>query len=109
MVIAVGGRTEVQGEPGDQNARAPRNDSTKEPVCFHPMPEEFYDDALHSYFVHRVFDLSCADEALAYTTLKNKLGYVGICYTEEGAKLIMDRLKERLKVDMAVLNHPLYP
>ena len=34
---------------------------------------------------------------------------IGICYTEEGAKLLPDRLKERLKVDMAVIGHPLYP
>jgi hypothetical protein len=104
MLIAVGGRTEGAGDANTTK----RSDAAKEPVCYHPMPHEFYDDAIHSYFVHRIFDLTCTDDELAYTALMNKLGYVGICYTEAGAELLMLRLKERLKVDMSVLSHPLY-
>ena len=105
MLIAVGGRSEGAGD----STIIKRGDAVKEPVCYHPMPFEFYDDWIHSYFVRRIFDLTCTDDELAYTSLVNKLGYVGICYTEEGAKLLLDRLKERLKVDMAVIGHPLYP
>jgi len=103
MLIAVGGRSDGVGD----QTMTKRGDAVKEPVCYHPMPFEFYDEVIHSYFVNRVFDLTCTDDELAYTSLCNKLGYVGICYTEEGAMLLLNRLKERLKVDMAVLKHPL--
>jgi hypothetical protein len=104
MLIAVGGRSEGAGD----STMIKRTDATMEPVCYHPMPFEFYDDAVHSYFAHRIIDLTCTDDEFAYTSLINKLGYVGICYTEEGATLLHNRLKERLKIDMAVLNHPLH-
>ena len=101
----MGGRCEGAGDSTINK----RGDAVKEPVCYHPMPFEFYDDWIHSYFVRRIFDLTSTDDELAYTSLVNKLGYVGICFTEDGAKLMLDRLKERLKVDMAVIGHPLYP
>lgn len=53
-LIAVGGKT--AGTSGDQNA-VKRTDTTMEPVCFHPMPEEFYDTVVDDFHVKRVFDL----------------------------------------------------
>ena len=84
-------------------------DATREPVCYHPMPQEFYDETIHAYFVQRILDLTPTDNQLAYTALINRLGYVGICCTAEGAKLLENRLEERHKIDMADIKCPLYP
>ena len=104
-LIAVGGKT--AGANGDQNA-VKRTDTTVEPVCFHPMPEEFYETIVDDFHVKRVFDLVVGDAVFAYVCLCKRLGYIGICFTNDHENLVMDHLLETLKVDMADFQHPLY-
>jgi hypothetical protein len=108
MLIAVGGRTE--GVPANAHTVvSKRSDNAKEPVCYHPMPKEFYEDTvLRGFFAKQVFDLSTCDEELMYTCLEQKIGYVGICFTQAHAELLEKRCKERLRADMADIKHPLY-
>ena len=104
-LIAVGGKT--AGTAGDQNA-VKRTDTTMEPVCFHPMPVEFYETVVDDFHVKRVFDLVVCDAVFAYVCLCKRLGYIGICFTNDHEKLVMDHLLKRLKVDMSDFQHPLY-
>ena len=106
MLIAVGGRTE--GAESAHTVTGKRSEDGLEPVCFHPMPFEFYSDLIVGFFGKRVFDLSALDDELPYAALCHKVGYIGICYTAEAVDLIENRLKERLKNDMADIKSPMY-
>ena len=48
------------------------------------------------------------DAVFSYVCLCKRLGYIGICFTSDHEKLVMDHLLENLKVDMADFQHPLY-
>ena len=102
-LIAVGGKT-LGAEEGD----CKRTDTTVEPVCFHPMPPEFYDTITDDFHAKRVFDLVTCDAVFSYVCLCKRIGYIGICFTLEHQQFIEDHIIEKLKVDMADFQHPLF-
>lgn len=106
-LIAVGGKT-VGAEPNDSGQVVKRTDTTVEPVIFHPTCAEVYDTLISDFFVKTTFDLVCTDDVFAFTSLKNRTGYIGICFTQAHKDLLETRLLERLGADMADAASPLY-
>ena len=87
-LIAPGGKTEGSGD-----ASAEKNtDTTNVPVTWRPMPDKWYDELTHMFFVKLVIDLTPADANFAWAAIQNRVGYIGITYTDFHRQLIMDRL-----------------
>jgi hypothetical protein len=106
-LIAVGGKT-VGADSSESGQIVKRTDATVEPVIWHPTPPELYDTIISDFFVKQVFDLVPVDDIFAYTALKNRIGYIGICFTQAHKDFLEARLLERLAVDMADVASPLY-
>ena len=104
-IIITGGKTEAAGASG---AMQKRNDTTIEPVCWHPMPQELYDDLIQGFYVKLVYDLACLDGMVAWAALCRRVGYVGIVFTEKGADAIYDRIFQLMVVHMAEVGHVRY-
>jgi hypothetical protein len=95
-LIAVGGKTEgSEAGPSEK-----KTDDTSVPVTWWPMPDKWYDELVHMFFAKLVFDLTPADGKFAWTALQNRIGYIGIAYTDHHRKLIMDRLITKMKSAM---------
>jgi len=107
-LIAVGGKTVDDKPAGASGVIGKRTDTTVEPVCFHPFPATLYEDILHGFFVKLVYDLTPADDTMAWVCLQQRTACISICYTDLHAELLHDRLIERLKVAMGVVGNPLY-
>lgn len=101
-IIITGGKTEATGASGPMQKR---NDTTIEPVCWHPMPQELYDDLIQGFYVKLVYDLACLDGMVAWAALCRRVGYVGIVFTEKGADAIYDRIFQLMVVHMAEVGH----
>jgi hypothetical protein len=101
-IIITGGKTEAAGASGPMQKR---NDTTIEPVCWHPMPQELYDDLIQGFYVKLVYDLTCLDGMVAWAALCRRVGYVGIVFTEKGADAIYDRIFQLMVVHMAEVGH----
>ena len=106
-LIAVGGKTEG-ANTGDSAVVAKRTDLTIEPVCFHPMGMEVFDDILNGFYVKAAWDMTPVDEVFAWTSLLNRTAYIGITYTDAHSELLEERLLSLLKVHMAEPKCPLY-
>ena len=106
-LILVGGKTEgAENSSSGQVAR--RQDTTVEPVCFHPFPVEIYDSWVHGLFVKLVLDLSPLSAAFAWASLCRSVSYVCFCYTPQHALMLELRLEQLLKVFMAKPDCPLF-
>ena len=101
-LILVGGKTEVDA------SHMRRTDETVEPVIYHPMPLKFYLQLIDDFFAKRIIDLVTCDGMFAYAALKSRIGYVGICFTQDHASMVEDMLIAKLKVDMAEQGDPNY-
>ena len=104
-LIAVGGKTQGVEDASNQERKT---DTTNLPVTYHGMPSQWYDELLHTFFAKLVFDLTPLDAKFAWQCFINRVGYVGICYTDEHEVQLYQRLKELLKVEMALAGSQLY-
>eukprot|EP00959_Pyramimonas_sp_CCMP1952_P424484 8890880-Pyramimonas_sp.AAC.1 len=77
-----------------------KTDSTWVPMCYHPMPEKFYDELIYTFYAKSIVDLTPTDGKFAFTALKQRVGYVGIAYTDAHAEKLYDRLGELMKKEM---------
>ena len=101
-LILVGGKTETD------SPHVKRNDDTVEPVIYHPMPLTFYLQLIDDFFAKRIIDLVTCDGVFAYAALRHRIGYVGICFTQEHASMVEEMLIAKLKVDMSERGDPNY-
>ena len=60
MMLAVGGKTEGSGDVSAET----KTDTTNVPVTWWPMPNKWYDELIHMFFVKLVIDLTPADANL---------------------------------------------
>ena len=79
-----------------------------EPVTYHSMPLEFYEELCHEFFAKLIVDLTPSDGKFAWCALKNRTGYVGITYNAEHASLIEERLIDLLKEEMSKPSSPVF-
>jgi hypothetical protein len=104
-IILASSKLDISGASGPMQKR---NDTTIEPVCWHPMPLELYDDLIQGFYVKLVYDLVCVDGMVAWASLCRRVGYVGIVFTEKGADAIYDRIFQLMVVHMAEVGHVRY-
>ena len=104
-LIAVGGKTKG-ASPDD--AREARTDTVVEPVTYHGMPHAWYEELIHTFFCKAVVDLTPLDGKFAWVCLTNRIGYVGIAFTEKHQEMLYDRLKVLLKAEMCKAGSRLY-
>ena len=104
-LIAVGGKTKG-ASPDDVVER--KTDSTQVPVTHHGMPPAWYDELIHTFFVKAIVDLTPLDAKFAWQAVLNRVGYVGIAFTEEHQTMIYARLVEQMKIEMCQTGSKLY-
>ena len=66
----------------DGNGAEGRKDTDIEPTFYHFLPKVVYDNALSSWSIAGVLDLSPGQGELAKSSLERRLPYVGICLSE---------------------------
>ena len=104
-LIAVGGKTKG-ASPDDVVER--KTDSTQVPVTHHGMPPAWYDELIHMFFCKAIVDLTPLDAKFAWQAVLNRVGYVGIAFTEEHKSMIYARLTEQMKIEMCQPGSKLY-
>ena len=104
-LIAVGGKTKG-ASPDDVVER--KTDSTQVPVTHHGMPPAWYDELIHMFFCKAIVDLTPLDAKFAWQAVLNRVGYVGIAFTEEHKTMIYARLVEQMKIEMCQPGSKLY-
>ena len=95
----MGGKT--HGAEGDAHAMSPKTDASNLPVCYHPMPPTFYAELLHMFYAKLVIDITPLNGTFAWTCMQDRVGYVGIVFTEVHAELLYARLRDLMKTEMA--------
>ena len=104
-LIAVGGKTKG-ASPDDVVER--KTDSTQVPVTHHGMPPAWYDELIHMFFCKAIVDFTPLDAKFAWQAVLNRVGYVGIAFTEEHKTMIYARLVEQMKIEMCQPGSKLY-
>ena len=103
-LIAVGGKTEGSGDVSAEK----RTDTTNVPVTWWPMPDKWYDELIHMFFVKLPIDLTPAEGKFAWAAIQNRVGYIGVAYTDSHRQLIMDRLIGKMKNTMTEPTSPFF-
>ncbi|CAL1151682.1 unnamed protein product [Cladocopium goreaui] len=104
-VIAVGGKTE---EAKDEPKQVDRLKNKQEPFCFWGSPLELYEEYLHTFFAKMVLDLTPSDAKFAFACLRNRVGYVGLAFSQFHAEKMEERLLQLVEKEMLDSNSPLY-
>ena len=86
---------------GDAHAVSPKTDASNLPVCYHPMPPTFYAELLQMFYAKLVIDITQLNGTFAWTCMQDRVGYVGIVFTEVHAELLYARLRDLIKTEMA--------
>ena len=60
------------------------------------------------FFAKLVIDLTPADAKFAWAAIQNRVGYIGITYTDSHRQLIMDRLIGKMKNTMTEPTSPFF-
>ena len=104
-LIPVGGKTKG-ASPDDAVER--KTDATEVPVTYHGMPAAWYDELIHMFFLKSIVDLTPLDAKFAWQAVLNRVGYVGIAFTEDHKTMIYARLVELMKNEMCQTGSKLY-
>ena len=73
---------DAAGGEEDGNGADGRKETDVEPTFYHFLPKVVYDNALSSWSIAGVLDLSPGQGELAKASLERRLPYVGICLSE---------------------------
>lgn len=98
-LIPVGGKTKG-AEEGEDDTPERKTDTTILPVCFHGMPINFYNEMIHTFYAKAVVDLTPLDGKFAWASLQQRVGYIGICFTDEHAELLYGHLRDLMRAEM---------
>lgn len=97
-LIPVGGETGGVDPEEEQAER--KTDATNVPVTYHGMPEAWYQELIHTFFLKLVVDLTPGDAKFAWQALLNRIGYVGITFSPAHSTGIYHHLKTQMKQEM---------
>ena len=117
--IAVGGSTEdddnededadAMDDGGDQPKAADRHATDgKEPMFYHGLPQEFYEDLFTSYCIRHCIHLTAGDGSAAKAAMTLRRGYLGICMTEDNMDKLYVHLTNWMLHQMSDANSPYY-
>ena len=128
MRVPVGGKEEQDGDDNDEedgenevpptvddfqaDASKKQRASTRaadniEPVHYHTLPEEFFDNLQDVFFVKDLYDFTPSPEA-ALALLKAKKGYIGICFNDFHQKLLREYVIDKVLESFGTANDPLF-
>ena len=103
-LIPVGGKTAgIEDDPPEK-----RTDDTMLPVCYHGMPMNFYLEMVHTFYAKSIVDLTPLDGKFAWAALQTRVGYLGICFTEDHVELLYGHLRDMLRKDMGDSASPMF-
>jgi hypothetical protein len=109
-IIPVGGKGNVSetvdAEPGEDDR--PRDDSTVEPVFFHSLPINFWDDTIDAMGAKAVIDLTASDSSLALSCIQAGIPYVGCVFSRFHADKLRARLAEQVLTAATDQHNPLF-
>ncbi|CAK0828643.1 unnamed protein product [Prorocentrum cordatum] len=71
---------------------ARRHDADLELVAYHGNGYLFYSELVHSFGLTSIVHLTPLDDKCGLAAIAHKASYIGVCYTEEHATRLMDRL-----------------
>ena len=116
--IAVGGATEDdEGEDEGEDALAEvdankpggdRPGDGREPIFYHSLPVEFYEDLYTSNGIKYIVHLSSGDGSAAKAAMRLRRGYLGFCMTEVHMDKLYAYLTDWMLEQMADANSPYY-
>ena len=109
-IQASGDRPDLAGEDAEEatlRASARANNSS-EPVFFHALPTEFFEDLFRILQAAAVIDLTAGDGAAAVAAAKLRLLYFGLTLTDDHEQLLAARIKQQLINAMATEGDALY-
>jgi hypothetical protein len=113
--IAVGGATD-EDDNEDEDADAMCDLKTidrhttdgKEPMFYHGLPQEFYEDLFTSYCIRHCIHLTAGDGSAAKAAMSLRRGYLGICMTDEHMDKLYHHLTSWMLLQMSDANSPYY-
>ena len=105
-LIAVGGT--VEDPTGGEMQIAPRTQDSLEPVFYHSLPAQFYQELIDGFQLKAVLDLSPGPGEAALAAYTRKVNYVGVCFSAEHQARMMAHLEARILKAMATDSHELY-
>ncbi len=94
--MAVGGPPPFTSTSDDKKHKPIRPDDCLEPVFFHTMPEELFDDIVHAFNCNRVINLAASDGPLELVCIERNIPCTSICLTD----VHITRLAERLEAEV---------
>jgi hypothetical protein len=104
-----GDRPDLWEDPEEIKWRADaRANNSSEPVFFHALPSEFFEDMFHVLQAAAVIDLTAGDGAAAVAAVKLRLLYFGLALSADHEQLLAARIKQQLINAMATEGDALY-
>ncbi|CAE6968482.1 unnamed protein product, partial [Symbiodinium sp. CCMP2456] len=88
--ILAGGRLPVDDVP------RPSFEDACDPVSWHAMPVSFIEEIVHKFELRVLCDATCTSDEAALACLRMGISYVGLCWSEEHARLLQSRLVSQL-------------
>ena len=78
-----------------------------EPVHYHTLPENFFDNLQDTFFVKDIYDFTPSPEA-ALAFLKAKKGYMAVCFNDAHQKMLRDYVIDQVMLCFAKSGDPLF-
>ncbi len=57
------------------------------------MPQQWYGELIHMFYAKLIVDLSPSDGKFLTAALSNRVGYIGVCFTEAHCEALMARAR----------------
>ena len=84
----------LEEEPAKEKVTA-RSDEMEEPLFFHAMPMEFFEELIHDFSLGAIICIGVGDGAAALACLRQRVPFTGFCLTEEHKTRVRVRLEEK--------------
>ena len=91
--MAVGGPSPSTGTSDEKKHKPIRPDDSLEPVFFHTMPEELFDDLVPAFNCNRVINLAASDGALELVCIERNIPCTSFCLTDVHITRLVERLE----------------
>lgn len=101
------GRDQLVVKPGRLSKTVTREEDNVEPVFMHSLAREVHTEMIHSFAVQAMVDATPGAGNAAFACMQARVGYLGLCLSEEHKNLLMDQLIQRVFKDMLKEDSPL--
>ncbi|MFM7989563.1 MAG: hypothetical protein ACKPKO_60635, partial [Candidatus Fonsibacter sp.] len=73
-----------------------RTDDTKELAFCHALPSTCWEEVIHDYQLGAILDVAVGDGSLALKTVRDRIAYTGLAFTDKHWDMVMARLVDLL-------------